>query len=115
MASIGPVGDKPRSWITPVRITVAGFAVVVLMLVWPISFRAPGDHESTNCGSLLRFDPQRFNRPNVERHYWDSFLHQCSLGRTTRLGQGLGVVALTGLLVTVVLTRRPEEVHSREK
>lgn len=115
MASIGPVGDKLRGWITPVRIALAGFAVVVLMSLAPISFRAPGDHESTNCGSLLHFDPQGYNRADVERQYWDSFLHQCSLGRTTRLGQALGVVALTGLLVTVALARRPEAAHSRER
>ncbi|RAS64011.1 hypothetical protein C8D87_106415 [Lentzea atacamensis] len=115
MAGIGPVGDELRGWFTPVRIALAGCVVVALLLMFPISFRVPGDHESTNCGSTLYFNPQGYDRSDVERQYWDSFLHQCSLGRTTRLAQSLGVLAVTGLLVTIVLARRPEEVHSRER
>ena len=109
------MGDKLRGWFTPVRIALAGCVAVLLLMMFPISFRAPGDHESTNCGSLLQFDPQRFNQSHVERHYWDDFVHLCSLGRTTRLAQSLGVMSVAGLLVTIVLTRRPEVVHSREK
>lgn len=103
------MGEKLKVWITPVRIALAGFVVVILLLVSPISFRAPGDHEQTNCGSPLSFDQQHYGRNSVgEPQYFQQFVNKCTIGRTTRLAQTLGVLALTGLLVTIRLTRRQE-------
>jgi hypothetical protein len=95
---------KVLSWFTPVRIALAGTVIGALLLVAPISFRAPGDHEMTNCGSTLTFDSQGYAKAS-ERHYWDDFVHKCVIGRTTRLAQTLGVLAVTGVLVTFVMTR----------
>ena len=100
------MGIKVLGWFTPVRIALAGAVFVGLLLVAPISFRAPGDHEMTNCGSTLTFDSQGYANAS-ERHYWDDFVHKCMVGRTTRLAQALGVLAVTGLVVTFALTRRP--------
>lgn len=100
------VGDVARAWITPVRIAAAGFAVVALLLMFPISFRAPGDHEQTNCGTPLVFDRQNYSRSTVEPHYFQQFVNECMTGRTTRLAQAVGVLAVTGLLVTISLMRR---------
>ncbi|NKE63668.1 hypothetical protein FXN61_45920 [Lentzea sp. PSKA42] len=98
------MGDKLRGWFTPVRIALAGFAVVALLLLYPVSFRAPGDHEQTNCGNPLFFNPQNYNRSWVgERDYWQPFVNACTIRRTTRLAQTLGVLAVTGLLVTISL------------
>ena len=93
------MGIKVLGWFTPVRIALAGAVFVGLLLVAPISFRAPGDHEMTNCGSTLTFDSQGYANAS-ERHYWDDFVHKCMVGRTTRLAQALGVLAVTGLVVT---------------
>lgn len=95
-----------RAWITPVRIAAAGVVVVVLMLLFPISFRAPGDHEQTNCGSPLSFNSQNYSRTRGEPHYFQQFVNECVIGRTTRLAQTLGVLAVTGLLVTISAARR---------
>lgn len=103
-STIGAMVIKVRGWFSPVRIALAGTVLVALLLVAPISFLAPGDHETTNCGSPLMFDPQRYNSAS-ERRYWDDFVHNCMIGRTTRLAQALGVLAVTGLLVTFVLVR----------
>ena len=100
------MGIKVLGWFTPVRIALAGAVLVGLLLVAPISFLAPGDHEMTNCGNTVMFDPQGYAKAG-ERHYWDDFVHRCVVGRTTRLAQALGVLAVTGLLVTFVLTRPP--------
>jgi hypothetical protein len=97
-----------RAWITPVQIAAAGLAVVVLMLLFPISFRAPGDHERTNCGSPLSFNAQNYSRTRGEPHYYQQFVNECVIGRTTRLAQTLGVLAVTGLLVTISAARRQE-------
>lgn len=95
---------KVRGWFTPLRIGLAGTVLVALLLMFPISFRAPGDHEMTDCGSTLVFDPKGYNHAS-ERQYWDAFVHSCMIGRTTRLAQALGVLAVTGLLVTFALAR----------
>lgn len=95
---------KVRGWFTPLRIALAGTALVALLLVLPISFLAPGGHEVTDCGSPLVFDSKGYNYAS-ERRYWDDFVHSCTIGRTTRLAQTLGVLAVTGLLVTFALTR----------
>lgn len=103
-STVGATVIKLRGWFTPLRIALAGTVLVGLLLVLPISFRAPGDHEMTHCGSPLAFDAQRYNEAG-ERHYWYDFLHRCAIGCTTRLAQTVGVVALTGLLVTFALVR----------
>lgn len=100
------MGIKVLGWFTPVRIALTGAVLVALLLAAPISFRAPGDHEMTNCGSTLTFNPQGYAKAG-ERHYWDDFVHRCTMGRTTRLAQALGLLAVTGVLVTFALTRPP--------
>ncbi|SFR22201.1 hypothetical protein SAMN04488564_10696 [Lentzea waywayandensis] len=95
---------KVRGWFTPLRIGLAGTVLVALLLLVPISFRAPGDHEMTDCGSPLAFDPRGYNHAS-ERRYWDDFVRNCMIGRTTRLAQVLGVLAVTSLLVTFTLVR----------
>lgn len=104
-ATIGVVLTKLGSWFTPVRIALIGTVLVAAMLLFPITFMAPGSHENTDCGSPLSFNPQNYNSPGVERHYWQAFVDSCTIRRGTRLAQTLGVLTLTGLLVTVSQAR----------
>lgn len=96
---------KVRGWFTPLWVALAGALLIGLLLVVPISFLKPGDHEMTDCGNLLAFDMRNYDREFVgERDYREDFIYSCLIGRTDRLSQAVGVLALTGVVVTIALT-----------
>lgn len=105
VCTLGAMGIKLRGRFTPLWIGLAGTVLVGFLLLLPISFQAPGDHEMTDCGSPLVFDSKGYNRLDGERQYWEAFVRSCTIGRTTRLAQALGVLAVTGFLVTCALVR----------
>ncbi|HEX5598071.1 MAG TPA: hypothetical protein VFX61_18960 [Micromonosporaceae bacterium] len=100
----GPTSSKIRTWVTPSRVAWFGTAVVVLLLVLPISISRPGDHEMAFCGNTLATDLDQFTN-NFDGNYWDIAYRSCNSKRIDRLGKAIGVMSLTVLAVTILTHR----------
>lgn len=89
---------------TPSRVALLGAIVVVLLLLFPIEIRVAGNHEGTTCGNTLAMDLDRWV-DSADGPYRERAFQSCTAKRIDRIGQAVGVTALTVLAVTLLITR----------
>ena len=105
---------RPR-WSPVLAASVGAVAVVVLLSV-PIFVLGPGDHETRSCGNALSSNLQPWHtadRLEPGARYAERAFRVCTSQRINRVAQSVGVLALTGLLVTVMVARRRGQLPGR--
>lgn len=89
-------------------VTSVGAVVVALLLCLPISVLGPGDHETRSCGNALSSNLEQWHaadRLEPGARYAERAFRVCTSQRVDRVAQSVSVLALTGLLVTIILIR----------
>lgn len=108
MSRAGPVRPERAARLTPSRVALLGTIVVMLLLVLPIRTFGPGDHEKKSCGNALVLDLERWrNVPDGGDRYLEPAYRACTRERVDRIALAVGIISVTGLIVTAMAARRP--------
>jgi hypothetical protein len=104
---------SPRDAVGPVL--AVGMLVIVLLLIWPMSIRQPGDHEDGPCGVPVWMDLSAYADPSVEidgAYYGAIAQQRCADARAHRFAWSGVIAALT---VGVAWLVRPEQAKGRRR
>jgi hypothetical protein len=99
-------------WLTPSRVAFAGVAVMLVLLVLPISILGPGDHERYRCGNAFSLDLERW-RDVPDGEYFERAFLVCTGKRVDRIVSAVTVGAVTFLIVTIMMSRQARSHGSR--